>query len=390
MGKASAPEAPDPKETASAQTGTNIATAQANAILGNVNQRTPYGSLEYNQTGQRFVADPTAGQSYWVSPEGEYQTHAPGMVSTTQQTSTPKTWVDDMGNTHTGIEETGGSSTTQSVPAGWTQQQGYMIPQWEAVQSLSPEQQKILDQSQGAQLNLATLANNQSAFLNDYLGKPMDTSGLTPTFDISKIGLPQLERMGDTSYAESRGRVEQALIDRMRPELDARRASTENQLVNQGFRRGAEGYDRGMDDVSRGENDAYLAAILAGGQEQSRLADLDLRTTGFNNQTAQTGFQNQVARAQAQDAQRGTQLQERYAQRNQPINEIIALLSGSQVQNPNFVNTNMPTIPTTDYAGLVQDNYRNQLAAWQMEQSQTQGLLGGLFGLGSSFLLGRG
>lgn len=387
LGKASAPKPQDPKETASAQTATNVATAQANAILGNVNQKTPYGTLEYNQTGQRFVADPTAGQTVWVGPDGQYSSSAPQMQTITETTTGRgggKFAFDPTGQNSAGDRST--TTTRETPPEGWSQQQGYLIPQWEAVQSLSPEQQAILDQSQGAQLNLATLANTQSAFLNDYLGKPIDTSGVTPVFDISKINLPQLQQLGSTDYAGERGRVEQALLDRMRPQLDARRASTENQLVNQGFRRGAEGYDRGMDEVSQAENDAYLGAILAGGQEQSRLADLDLRSTAFNNQTAQTGYQNQLTQAQAQDAQRGRQLQELYTQRNQPINEIIALLSGSQIQNPNWINTNMPTIPTTDYAGLVQQHYRDELAAWENDQAQTQGILGGLFGLGSSIL----
>ncbi len=41
----SAPEAPDPKQTASAQTATNIGTAVANNVMGNANQVTPDGNL---------------------------------------------------------------------------------------------------------------------------------------------------------------------------------------------------------------------------------------------------------------------------------------------------------------------------------------------------------
>ena len=47
----------------------------------------------------------------------------------------------------------------------------------------------------------------------------------------------------------------------------------------------------------------------------------------------------------------------------------------------------MPTIPTTDNAGLINTNYNQKLQAWQQNQSQKQGLLGGLFGLGSSLLM---
>jgi hypothetical protein len=62
------------------------------------------------------------------------------------------------------------------------------------------------------------------------------------------------------------------------------------------------------------------------------------------------------------------------------------LLSGSQVSQPNYVNPNMPTIPTTDTAGLINQNYNQRLQAWQQNNASTQGLLGGLFSLGASFI----
>ena len=64
MGKPKAPRPPDPRETAAAQTGTNIATALANAQLGNVGQVTPYGSVRYDQTGTYEFRDPTTGATY--------------------------------------------------------------------------------------------------------------------------------------------------------------------------------------------------------------------------------------------------------------------------------------------------------------------------------------
>ncbi len=64
MGKSKAPKAPDPKETAAAQTGTNIGTAIANQTLGNVNQVTPDGALTYSQTGMTKWTDPTSGKIY--------------------------------------------------------------------------------------------------------------------------------------------------------------------------------------------------------------------------------------------------------------------------------------------------------------------------------------
>lgn len=47
----SAPAAPDPVATANAQGAMNKETAYWNAMMGNVNQKTPYGSIKYTQSG---------------------------------------------------------------------------------------------------------------------------------------------------------------------------------------------------------------------------------------------------------------------------------------------------------------------------------------------------
>ncbi len=66
--------------------------------------------------------------------------------------------------------------------------------------------------------------------------------------------------------------------------------------------------------------------------------------------------------------------------------ELTALLSGSQVSQPQYANSNMPTIPTTDSAGLINNAYNQKLQAWQQNNANSQGLLGGLFSLGASFI----
>jgi len=51
MGSKSGPKAPNPREQAQAQTATNKETAYWNAVLQNVNQNTPYGSISWEQQG---------------------------------------------------------------------------------------------------------------------------------------------------------------------------------------------------------------------------------------------------------------------------------------------------------------------------------------------------
>ena len=128
-------------------------------------------------------------------------------------------------------------------------------------------------------------------------------------------------------------------------------------------------------------NDARFAAIAQGGQEQQRLSDMARQAGEFHNQAAQQQYEQVFGRGQfynagqqqdfSQAAQRGTfanaaqaqnfqqaqsafnasnaarqqYLNETFALRNQPINEISALLSGSQVASPNFLNTQRTNHP---------------------------------------------
>ena len=304
MGKPDAPQPTDPKETSAAQTGTNVSTAIANAMMGNVNQITPQGTLSYNQTG-----------SYkWTDPYTE------------------KT---------------------------------YDVPTFTATQTYSPAQQAMMDQNQAAQTNLAGLANQQSSFLKNYMAQPLSIAdmGAAPTLGALK-----------TSYdAPNTQQVQDALMARMQPGLDRDRTALETKLSNMGLKAGSSAWQDAMNTANQQTNDARMAAILSAGQEQTRLAALNKDQASFANQ----GMVDQYNAAMGSRTQ---QLQERTALRNQPINEITALITGSQVQNPNWVNTQMPKIPTTDNAGIIANYDDNMYRNWQAETAGTNSLLGGLMG----------
>lgn len=59
------PPSPDPNATASAQTGTNIQSAIANATIGNANTVGPNGSTNYDITGNQTITGPD-GKTYQV------------------------------------------------------------------------------------------------------------------------------------------------------------------------------------------------------------------------------------------------------------------------------------------------------------------------------------
>jgi len=454
MGK-SAPAPPDPAEVAGAQTANNVGTAIANQVMGNVNQVTPTGSLNYEQSGTTQWTDPNTGNVY-------------------------------------------------------------DLPSYTATQSLSEGEQGIFDATQGTRQNLADLGQTVSGQMQDHFANPFSLDGLPSGGSASNIGTPDyqgltdLQRMNTTGpesrsdqfsygfdaspisagiadageivrefgdagditktygsdYSEDRRRVEEALMSRLNPSLERDKEALRTSLLNQGIREGSASYDRAMSRANEQSTDARMQAVLAGGQEQSRMDDLEARRAGFenaaqqqqyeqlygraafsnagqqqqfgqnrdsaalslqaqianSNQAAQQAqinnsavnsafgqdlasmnfsndaigmnnalgfqianfgnnlqdrnFQNDFAMQGRMDADRSQALQETLMMRNQPINEIGALLGTGQVQMPNFVNTSSPQIPTVDRAGLEQSAYQAELDAWKQKQASMGGVLG--------------
>jgi len=84
----SPPPAPDPNAVAQAQTKSNIGTATANAELNNINQASPYGSLDYSITGYNADGTPRYSQSENLNPldqqalnQSEYGTVGAGQAA---------------------------------------------------------------------------------------------------------------------------------------------------------------------------------------------------------------------------------------------------------------------------------------------------------------------
>ena len=79
---------------------------------------------------------------------------------------------------------------------------------------------------------------------------------------------------------------------------------------------------------------------------------------------------------------RGQAFSEAMATRNQPINEITALLAGSQVSNPAQMSGAMPqaSVAGVDYTGLVNQKYQADLANYQSKMGGMGGLFGSVLG----------
>jgi hypothetical protein len=100
------------------------------------------------------------------------------------------------------------------------------------------------------------------------------------------------------------------------------RVSQETSLVNQGLRPGDEAWDNGMRDFTQGQRDLQIQAAA-----QALGADMSANQQGFN-QALQSGQFENTAQQQA--------LAQAIQSRQMPLNEITALMSGSQIQNPTF------------------------------------------------------
>ena len=74
--------------------------------------------------------------------------------------------------------------------------------------------------------------------------------------------------------------------------------------------------------------------------------------------------------------------------RNLPLNETSALLSGNQINNPQFGAAVPSGIANTDYAGLVASNYANQVSAANAQaaarSANTGAAIGGIASIGAA------
>jgi hypothetical protein len=230
-----------------------------------------------------------------------------------------------------------GQFETITMPDGSTQQ----IQRQTQTTSLSAPEQKIYDLNAQARTNVGQIGVDQSARIGDLLGKPVDYSDL---------------KLDPNSFGADRQRVEQAMYQRMQPQLDRTRDAEENRLVNQGFQRGTQAFTDAMGDVGRQENDLRLGITAAGLGEQQGMYGM------------------------ARDAA-GYEMSRRAGERNAPINEITALMSGSQVSAPSTPGYNAPTVAGTNIGQNVYGSAAMQQQQYQAEMAKQNAMMGGVAGL---------
>jgi hypothetical protein len=233
-------------------------------------------------------------------------------------------------NKETAVAQYGLAATNQVTPQGSLtyKQVGTWpdgTPRFESTQAYSPEEQAIFNTGQQTRQNVANIGAAQSSKIGELLNTPFNLDASTQT----KIA-----------------QLQKGFLD---PQWQEQGARLEDQLINKGIRPGSEQWEREMRDFSTNRQRAY---------DQSYL--------------------------DAYKTMAGTALTER----NQPINEISALQSGSQVSQPGWLNTPTPGVAPTDVIGANQMALNQGNVAFNAQQQQNNAMMAGLFGLGKTAATG--
>jgi hypothetical protein len=314
-------------------------------------------------------------------------------------------------------------------------------------QSLTPDAQATLNAQQGVERSLAELGQQGVAQAKTILGTPfnpnlpgIDTSiaeSVSPvnqaTYNAGSaqrsVTGPTFQQGIDTSgiaaMPVNAGMTgQQAIMSRLQPQLTQNENATRQRLANQGLVTGGEAYENEMRTMGQNRNDLELQAAAQGinldammnqqgfGQAQAQgqfgnEAQLNqfqsaLQNAGMGNTALQQDYQNQLAGQTAQNAaiaqnfnqqlgmaQFGNtaqqqSLDQQLALRNQPLNQITGLMSGSQIQMPQFQGYQGANIAAAPIYQGVQDTFQGQMDQYGIRQGAKNNMMSGLMGLGGS------
>jgi hypothetical protein len=214
----------------------------------------------------------------------------------------------------------------------------YGNPMWAATQKFSPEQQRLLDIQNQLSYGVGQLGTKGLDYVRQQLENPFDVSQLP------SIGINPSETYSD------------AIMRRLEPQMQQGREKLEQQLANQGIQIGSEAYDRAIRNFDQRQND-----LLLGAQTQGLQAGLSARQQ---------------------------QLGELAYRRNEPLNVLSALRTGSQVTSPTYVNSaQQATTSGPDLLGAAGMQYNAQMGDFNARQAAQANLNQGLFGLGGAGIM---
>ena len=249
---------------------------------------------------------------------------APDYAAAAQQTA--------QGNLEAARVAAKANRVNQYTPYGnliYTQDSPDNPDKWSSRIDLSPTGQQLLDYSNVAQLGLGEQTGQALGRVDETLSQP---------FDYNSVG-----QLADESYKAQTARLD--------PEWQQREQAFQQQMANQGISAGGEAYNNASRQFGQQRNDAYSQARLNAQQMMPQTFQLSSSI------------------------------------RNQPLNELSALRTGSQVTNPQFTPVpQQQTTPGANYLGAAQAQYGGDMQAYNAQNAQGNAFMGGLFSLGGAAL----
>lgn len=219
------------------------------------------------------------------------------------------------------------------------------------VQTFSPEQQALYDKQTKIQGLLGDLGIQGANAMSGIVGTPINFGNLPP--------------MPADSQA-LRNQMIDAAMSRVNQDYGRQKEDMNSNLVAAGIHPGSKAYDNQANLLDRGVNDARQQAILNAGTAAQQAYGMDM-----------------ASRQQA--------LSEQLTKRQAPLNEITALLSGSQVSNPFQMPNFNPTMPGgTPYMQGAQLGQQNNIDLYNLAATNAANTNSGLFGLGTAGLMAAG
>jgi len=396
MGKSSsAPPAPDYIGAAKQQGKDNLESARQSNIMSNPNMYTPFG----NQTVS--YSSPTFDQGSYDAALAKYNAGGLDRNAFMRQ-GNPE------GDTTTGATyfDQAGYDAAQAKRGNAPDRSGFMtgggIPT--VTQTLTPQAQQTLESQQRVQTALANLGEVGIANARATLEKPFVPTTTAIEHDFGGYGAVPLStnfnaQTGIDSSQIARmpinaGMTAQDLImQRLNPTIEAGDTSFKQSLANQGLAPGTQAYDAAFRNRSQQVNDLYNQAALQGinldmqanqqGYNQA-LSNAGLfnsamgQNYGQGMQTQGTQYSQGLNKAQFQNTAQQQQLAQDLALRAQPINEVIGLMGGSQIQLPQFQGYQGTSVaPAPTFAGTqAQGQAANQAYGVQQagNNATTQGV----------------
>jgi hypothetical protein len=242
---------------------------------------------------------------------------------------------------------------------------------WTLKNELSPEQQALYDANTHSQIGQANLLGDATSRVGQSLSSPVDWANL-PSLSSEKLNPEGIRQdAADSIYS-----LNTRYLD---PQFESQQKGLESRLADQGFSPGTPGYDQAMKDFGSTRNQAY-------GDARDKAV-----TGGYA--AGQTMFGQNLASQQQGNSVRNQAIAELLQKRLQPLSELNALRSGSQPQNP-FAggaggSSPTPNLQGVDIAGLLGQNYQNQLGQYSANvasNNQTTGTLAQLAAMAAMFM----